>query len=77
MNSTILLPGFEEVNITKMEEVDVRLCLHIELPLKSHICPECATSTMKVHDYWIQKKGNNSSLSGWDYQRTDRYPSQL
>jgi transposase len=50
-----MLPGFEEVNITKMEEVDERLCLHIELPLKSHKCPECATSTMKVHDYRIQK----------------------
>ncbi|KPL59604.1 transposase, partial [Rossellomorea vietnamensis] len=42
MNSTIMLPGFEEVNIMKMEEVDERLCLHIELPLISHKCPECA-----------------------------------
>jgi transposase len=55
MNSTIKLPGFEEVNILKMEEVDERLCLHIELPLTSHTCPKCATSTMRVHDYRIQK----------------------
>ncbi|MGG4170146.1 ISL3 family transposase [Rossellomorea vietnamensis] len=55
MNSTIMLPGFEEVNIMKMEEVDERLCLHIELPLIPHKCPECAASTMKVHDYRIQK----------------------
>ncbi|MGG4166568.1 ISL3 family transposase [Rossellomorea vietnamensis] len=55
MNSTIMLPGFEDVNIIKMEEVDERLCLHIELPLMSHNCPECTASTMKVHDYRIQK----------------------
>ncbi|KPL58614.1 ISL3 family transposase [Rossellomorea vietnamensis] len=55
MNSTIMLPGFEDVNIIKMEEVDERLCLHIELPLMSHNCPECPASTMKVHDYRIQK----------------------
>lgn len=55
MNSTIKLPGFEDVNIKKMEEVDGRLCLHIEIPLITHTCPECAASTMKVHDYRIQK----------------------
>lgn len=55
MNSIIILPGFEQVNVTKMEELDERLSIHIEVPLKPHTCPVCTTITKKVHDYRIQK----------------------
>ncbi|WP_071458587.1 ISL3 family transposase [Bacillus massilinigeriensis] len=55
MNTNIILPGFEEVTVTKMESVDGRLCIHAEMPLKPHKCPACHTLTKKTHDYRIQK----------------------
>ena len=55
MNSTIILPGFEGVMVTRMEEVDGRLCIHAEIPVTPHNCPVCDTFTKKIHDYRIQK----------------------
>ncbi|WJV17004.1 ISL3 family transposase [Rossellomorea marisflavi] len=55
MNSIIKLPGFEDVTITKMEEVEERLRIHFELPCTVHTCPRCSCPTVKVHDYRIQK----------------------
>lgn len=55
MYSNIILPGFEEVTITKMEELDGRFCIHAQMPVKPHKCPVCNSFTKKVHDYRIQK----------------------
>lgn len=55
MNFNIFLPGFEGVIISKMEEVDERLCIHAEMPVISHECPACQSATKKIHDYRIQK----------------------
>lgn len=55
MNSNIKLPGFEEVVVLSMEEVEEKLRIHVEMPVKAHVCPVCGTSTVKIHDYRIQK----------------------
>jgi transposase len=55
MYSNINLPGFEEVTITRMEELDGRFCIHAEMQIKPHKCPVCNSFTKKVHDYRIQK----------------------
>ncbi|QHE61035.1 ISL3 family transposase [Rossellomorea vietnamensis] len=55
MNSNIILPGFEDALVTKMEEVEERLCIYVEMPVTAHKCPVCATFTYKIHDYRIQK----------------------
>ncbi|MGF9641378.1 transposase family protein, partial [Salinimicrobium profundisediminis] len=41
--------------VLKMEEVEDKLCIHVQMPIKSHACPHCQVSTRKVHDYRIQK----------------------
>jgi transposase len=55
MNSNIKLPGFEEVVVLSMEEVEEKLRIYVEMPVKAHVCPVCGTSTVKIHDYRIQK----------------------
>jgi transposase len=55
MHSNIILPGFEEVTITKMEELDGRMCIHAEMPIQPQKCPVCNSITKKIHDYRIQK----------------------
>ncbi|MFE7065215.1 ISL3 family transposase [Sutcliffiella sp. NPDC057660] len=55
MNSNIKLPGFEEVIVMKMEEVEEKLTIHVEMPVKPHLCPLCKSPTEKIHDYRVQK----------------------
>lgn len=55
MNSNIVLPGFEGVTVTKMEDLDGGLCIHAKMPVMPHNCPVCNTLTNKIHDYRIQK----------------------
>ena len=55
MNFNMILPGLEEVNITKSEEIEGDLHLHIELPVKVHRCPKCGEQTSDIHDYYTQK----------------------
>ncbi|MBA9026370.1 transposase [Peribacillus huizhouensis] len=55
INSKIKLPGFEEVTVTMMEEMEGKLCIHVEKPVEPHSCPVCHTVTQKIHDYRIQK----------------------
>lgn len=49
------IPGLEEVNIEKIEQIDDRVALYISLPVKPHPCPACNQYTTKVHDYRIRK----------------------
>ncbi|WP_077703226.1 ISL3 family transposase [Virgibacillus dokdonensis] len=55
MNFTIKMPGLEDVWITKVEEMEGGIALHVEMPVKVHKCPSCGKRTKKVHDYRIQK----------------------
>ena len=51
---TAKLLNLEDVIITNVEEISEQLHVHIELPRKSHTCPNCGASTDCVHDYRIQ-----------------------
>ncbi|GGJ75407.1 ISL3 family transposase [Virgibacillus kapii] len=55
MQFNMTLPGLEEVNITKSEEVEGSLLLHINVPRKPQRCPVCGERTRRVHDYRTQK----------------------
>ncbi|GIN87574.1 hypothetical protein J6TS2_39600 [Heyndrickxia sporothermodurans] len=52
MNSNIFLPRFEVVTVTLMEEVEEKLCIHVERSVEPYTCPICHTENP---DYWIQK----------------------
>ncbi|NBJ71110.1 transposase [Roseburia sp. 1XD42-34] len=55
MNFTIKIPGLEDVWITKVEKMEDRIALHVEMAVKVHKCPGCGERTKKIHDYRIQK----------------------
>lgn len=55
MNFTIKIPGLEDVWITKVEKMEDRIALHVEMAVKVHKCPSCGERTKKIHDYRIQK----------------------
>lgn len=55
MNFNMTLPGFEEAKISKMEQVEDRMVLHVSMPLREQVCPNCQQKTTRVHDYRIQK----------------------
>lgn len=55
MNFTMNIPGLKDVIITKMEQVEDRVALHVELEVQLHRCPRCQEKTRRVHDYRIQK----------------------
>jgi transposase len=54
-HSIIVLPGFEDVLVKKVETVEGKLSFHVEMALKEHTCPSCGLETIKVHDYRVQK----------------------
>ncbi len=55
LNITMKFPGLEDVMVTKMEQVEDRVALHVELEVRPHVCPRCQEKTQRVHDYRIQK----------------------
>lgn len=55
MNFNMFLPGLEEVLVTKMEKVEVRICFHVEMPIFTQTCPNCKKRTRKVQDYRAQQ----------------------
>ncbi|SIS97523.1 ISL3 family transposase [Salimicrobium salexigens] len=55
MHSTMMIPGFEGVEVRKTEERDGCLYLHVQMPKKTHVCPSCRARTRRVHDYRVQK----------------------
>ena len=42
------------VKVTKFRNRKNRIRIHIELPVKEHICPCCHSKTSKIHDYKTQ-----------------------
>ena len=55
MNRIMDIPGFKGVIPSKMEQLEERVILHVSMPKKEHICPDCNKKTIRVHDYRIQK----------------------
>ena len=55
MNRIMDIPGFKDVIIEKMEQLEERVILHVSMPKKEHTCPDCRKKTIRVHDYRIQK----------------------
>ncbi|SFJ39505.1 Transposase [Halobacillus dabanensis] len=55
MHFNMILPGLEDVKVTKMEEKDGVFRIYVELPKQMHTCPQCEERTSNVHDYRIQK----------------------
>lgn len=55
MNFNMNIPGLKDVVIEKIEEIGERTALYVSLPKTPHTCPNCSQSTIKVHDYRMQK----------------------
>ena len=55
MNINMCIPGFKDVTIEKIEELDQRVIMHVSVPKSVQTCPSCGNQTMKVHDYRLQK----------------------
>jgi len=55
MNFNIFLPGLEEVQLTKMEQVEDQICFHAEMPISTHAYPTCKKRIRKVHDDRMHK----------------------
>lgn len=45
-----ILPGLEDVTITKTETVEDSFHLNVELKVTPHRCPACGEKTKRVHD---------------------------
>ncbi|VEI06275.1 Transposase and inactivated derivatives [Kurthia zopfii] len=55
MKSIMNIPRLKDVLITKIEGIEGKYTLYIEIPKIPHDCPSCHSSTSKVHDYRIQR----------------------
>ncbi|WP_082195149.1 ISL3 family transposase [Bacillus andreraoultii] len=55
MNNNIIMPGLEDVKILKVEQMDDRLALFVEMEARTHTCPRCGAKTRQIHDYRMQK----------------------
>ncbi|MFB9220583.1 transposase [Kurthia sibirica] len=55
MKSIMTIPGLKDVLVTKVEEIEGKYALFIEVPKRSPICPACQSITSKVQDDCIQK----------------------
>ncbi|MFC2949124.1 ISL3 family transposase [Virgibacillus sediminis] len=55
MYSNMNLPGFENTKILKLEKAESAYHIHVQLPKKTHRCPDCGTMTERIHDYRSQK----------------------
>ncbi|MFC4410315.1 transposase family protein, partial [Chungangia koreensis] len=49
------IPGLEDVTVTKMEQIEDRVAIHVEMERRFHTCPSCGGKTRKMHDYRLQK----------------------
>ena len=48
------LLDLKEVVVKNIKNLKNSVEIYIELPVKEHICPHCATKTTKIHDYYTQ-----------------------
>ena len=55
MNFNMILPGMKDVQVTSIEEKEVGIVVHLQMPHQAQTCPECGLKTSMIHDYRIQK----------------------
>lgn len=55
MNSIMDILGLKGVILKKVEQIDEKMQMHIEMEKKLHCCPQCKNWTKRVHDYRLQK----------------------
>ena len=55
MNFNMIIPGLKDVEVMKIEEMNDRIALYVQMPRCAHQCPACKQETTKVHDYRMQK----------------------
>jgi len=48
------LLNLKGVILKSIKNLENNVEIHIELPIKEHICPCCGTKTTKIHDYYTQ-----------------------
>lgn len=53
-NFITTLLDFKGIKVTKFRNRTNRFRIHIELPVREHICPCCHSKTSKIHDYRFQ-----------------------
>ena len=51
MNLNINIPGLKDIIIEKAEEIGHLNALYVSLPIKTHKCPQCNETIVKVHDW--------------------------
>ncbi|WP_135504389.1 hypothetical protein [Planococcus koreensis] len=51
MNITMKFPGLEDVMVTKMEQVEDRVALHVELEVRPHQCPRCQFRALETFTF--------------------------
>ena len=61
-NYTEELLGLKDVIITNIKQSDQLCTIHIQIPRKSHTCPNCGCKTDQIHDYRNQKIKDISSF---------------
>ena len=63
------MPGFKDVELTKIEETTQGMTIHLQMPRKAHSCPSCGQETTKAHDYRIHKiKHLKKQLKSWGHR---------
>ncbi|BAB05873.1 transposase related protein (19) [Halalkalibacterium halodurans C-125] len=67
MNFTMDLHGLKGVKVTKMEEREDFIALHVEMPRTPHRCPSCGERTERIHDDRIQKIQHLKLFERWVY----------
>ena len=55
MNFNTILPGMKDVQITSVEEKEIGMVIHLEMPHQPQCCPVCGQMTTQIHDYRLQK----------------------
>lgn len=48
VNNNIKIPGLEDVIVTKIEQIEDRLAIFVEMDVKTHRCPNCGERTRKI-----------------------------
>jgi transposase len=63
MNNNIIIPGLEDVIITKIDQFEDRIAIFVEMDVQTNRCPNCGEKTRKIHDYRVQKIKHLSGLN--------------
>ena len=50
MNFNMILPGMKDVQIISIEEKEVGVVIHLQMPHQLQTCPSCGQKTSKIHE---------------------------